>query len=211
MKRTEEAWMGFFASIDALWIHDGNPRRPHALLTSGNHSDGYFNGSFIIQRPAILSQACSDLILNCEKEYDFQLISRVVGSAMGAVTMAYEVACQLESATAFTEPTPDEREMILKRFEIKEGEFVLVVEDVITTGGTTLKTISSLEKAGAQILPVILVIFNRSGKKKLEGRRIVALIDRALSVWPPEDCPLCGMGSEPVRPKANWQELTAQY
>lgn len=204
--------MDCFRAMGALWIHDGNPEKLHALLTSGNHSDGYFNGSFIIQNPFALQQVCSDLVERYREEINLvstQGVITVVGSAMGAVTIAYEMARQLGYYTAFTEPTPDKERMILKRFDIEDNEIVLVVEDVITTGGTTLKTISSLEKVGAQILPVIPVIFNRSGKEKLDGREIIALIDQPLSVWTPEDCPLCEKGSEPVRPKANWQALTA--
>ena len=102
--------------------------------------------------------------------------------------------------------------MKLARFEIARGEKVLVVKDTISTGGSTLKTIEALQRAGAapgDILPSILCLVNRSGSDALAGRRLCALITTNIHTWQPGDCPLCKAGSKAVRPKANWKELTA--
>ena len=101
--------------------------------------------------------------------------------------------------------------MKLKRFDILPGSNALVVEDVFTTGETTRQTITALEEKGIVIWPIIGVLVNRSGENCLNGRQVVALIDRPMPIWSAEDCPLCKQGSEAIRPKANWTQLTAQY
>jgi orotate phosphoribosyltransferase len=137
----------------------------------------------------------------------------VIGSAMGAVCIAYEIAGQHGCLAGFTEPVKGDsgKQMVLKRFNVEPGDRVFVVEDVMTTGGTTLKTVKALKEAGAEILPIFAVLVNRSGKKNLDFIDIAALIDRAMPMWEPDDCPLCKKGSEPIRPKGNWDRLTAKY
>ncbi len=104
--------------------------------------------------------------------------------------------------------------MKLARFEVKPGQKVLVVEDTISTGGSTLKTIEGIEKSGVpveNILPYIVCLVNRSGSSKLGGRDIRALLTLNITNWKAEDCPYCKAGSQVVRPKADWAALTASY
>ncbi|MBT6690804.1 hypothetical protein HOB10_00520 [Candidatus Parcubacteria bacterium] len=210
-------WMDKFKKMGALWIHDENPERPHALLTSGKHSNGYFNGSKVIKNPRVLAEACHDLL---QISHAAQFTPRsVFGSAMGAVTIAHELARQMGIELGFTEPVETREQlditrkhMVLKRFSVVQNEKVIVAEDVMTTGGTTRKTIETLTKTGADVLGFILVLVNRSGQESLDGRRIIALIDHPMPFWEAEECPLCAQGSEAIRPKGreSWQELTAQ-
>jgi len=95
---------------------------------------------------------------------------------------SYELARQVGLYHGFTEPVQTDagKTMALKRFSVESYFSVLVAEDVMTTGGTTLKTINAIEKAGATVLPFICVIVNRSGKKDLEGRQIISLVEREL-------------------------------
>jgi orotate phosphoribosyltransferase len=135
----------------------------------------------------------------------------VIGSAFGAITLAYGVAEQLGARAGFTEKDGDG--MKLSRFEIAAGEKVLVVEDTISTGGSTLKTIEALHKAGVKdgdILPYIICLVNRSGSDELAGRKLRALITTTIHTWQPNECPLCKAGSQAVRPKSHWKELTAK-
>ncbi|MDD5750019.1 MAG: phosphoribosyltransferase family protein [Patescibacteria group bacterium] len=195
--------------MGALWIHDDNKRRPHALLSSGKHSNGFFNASLATSNPDVLHQLCKALL----RQVDFsrQLPQMVVGSAMGAVTMAYEIARQLDGKTeaGFTEKV--DQLMELKRFSIKRNHKVLVVEDVITTGGTTRKTIDAIERAGGALLPFILTLVNRSDSGQLDGYNIISLIQHHLPIWDADDCPLCRAGSKALRPKDNWDKLNASY
>jgi len=197
--------------LGALWIHDGNPQRPHALLTSGNHSNGFFNASFIICDPEELYRIWQWFhSLNYYRIYP----DWVFGSALGAINIAYEFARNYKNCKAgFTEPTivDGEKKMIVKRFEVKPGDTVVMVEDVMTTGGTTIRSIEALEQKGAIVHSEIYVIVNRSGKESLEGRKIIAFIDKEMPIWQPDECPLCKEGSQALRPKGNWDKLTAAY
>jgi len=201
-------WKKAFTEHGAIWIHDQKPSRPHALLTSGLHSDGFVNCTYITQQPALLRQILQDDDALGGK-LPTQRVNWVIGSAMGAVTFAYAVALQLEARAGFTEKEGDV--MKLSRFEIQPHENVLVVEDTISTGGSTLKTLDGIRKAGVsedRILPLIVCLVNRSGSDTLAGREIRSLIKPDIHTWKAEECPLCKAGSQAVRPKSHWLELT---
>jgi orotate phosphoribosyltransferase len=210
----EAGWIDKLTIIGAFWLHDGNSKRPHALLTSGRHSDGFFNGSRIIENPALLYPTMYDLVEKIGR-LPVQRLSDlwVIGSALGAGDLSYEIARQLKCRRGFTEPVEVDgiKTMELKRFELPSCAPVLLVEDVFTTGGTTEQTKLAVEKKGGVVLPVIGVLVNRSGKKELAGCQVVALIDREMPMWEPAVCPLCLRGSRAVRPKANWDLLTARF
>ncbi len=205
-------WAERFEKAGGLWIHNGDPKHPHALLTSGNHSNGFFNGSKIIEDPALLKSAATDLLRTWQMGWGSgPKVERVVGSAFGAITLAYELGKQLRAKTGFTEPIMEngEKRMEIRRFTIRPGEVVMVTEDVITTGGTTEQTIDELETRGAIVVSTICALVNRSDKKMLNGRRIIALVNYPMPIWTPNECPLCKEGSKAVRPKEHWNLLTA--
>jgi len=218
-------WKQLFQEHGAIWMHDGRPSRPHALLTSGLHSDGFVNCTFVTQRPELVRRIVSEpdgLAASFPREVgqasslsDGQdarptlKADWVIGSAFGAITLAYAVAERLGVRAGFTEK--DGEGMKLARFEVAPGEKVLVVEDTLSTGGSTLKTIAALRQAGvadSDILPCIICLVNRSGFTALSGRQIRALITTNIHTWPADSCPLCKAGSAAVRPKAHWKELT---
>lgn len=200
-------WRKVFEEHGAIWVHDKNPKRPHALLTSGMHSDGFVNCTKVTQHPDLLQRILSEpngLASRLPEQVDW-----VIGSALGAVTFAYAVAGALKVRAGFTEK--DGEAMKLARFEVAPNEKVLVVEDTISTGGSTLKTIEGIIKSGVsekQILPYIVCLVNRSGSGTLNGRELRALLTLDIHMWQAEQCPLCKEGSAVVRPKSHWHELT---
>ena len=208
-------WTQEFEQAGAIWLHDGNPKRPHAQLTSGLCSNGFVNCTLVTQRPHLLKRiltAPDGLTQHFPDAAQGERVDWVIGSALGAVTFAYAVAERLEAQAGYTEKDGDA--MKLARFEVLPGNWVLVVEDVISTGGSTLKTIDAIEKATgghSHITPFIVCLVNRSGKTHLGPHRIRALITPDIHTWKPEECPLCKQGSQAVRPKSHWKELTAVY
>ena len=200
-------WKSIFQEQGAIWIHDGAPSRPHALLTSGLHSDGFVNCSLVTQNAGLLEKIVTSvdgLAPRLQDKPDW-----VVGSALGAVTFAYAVALKVGAKAGFTEKDGDA--MKLARFEIQPHEKVLVVEDTISTGGSTLKTIEGILKTGVKqenLLPYIICLVNRSGSAALGGRELRALLTLDIHNWTAEECPLCKKGSAVVRPKSNWAALT---
>lgn len=224
-----ERWRDIFWRMGALWITDQNPKRPHALLTSGLHSGCFFNGEKVMEIPEMLNKVAYDL---AEKvvtilDPDFRVIDSglcgVVGPALGAITLAHDLARNLDGYAGrgsprkriFVEKDPENPDrMKLGRCEIEPGKTYLVCEDVITTAGSTRKTIECVKAAGGLLYPGVAAIFNRSGLSTVDGLPIVALIDKHLPTWKSEDCPLCKAGSEVIRPKnpaENWARLCANY
>lgn len=215
-------WIEQFQAKGALWIHDSNPRRPHALLTSGNHSNGYFNSDPIIEDAGLLSQACYALtdILKQTQPSVITEMTRVVGPAMGAIAIATLIAKHLQDyrtpsvlwGYTLKEGEGESKTMAIPpRVNIQPGESILLVEDVITTGSSILLAKQAVIDRGATPLPFILSLVNRSEGEWIEGMRIVSLIHHPMPIWKPIDCRLCHVGSQAIKPKTSWTELTAEY
>lgn len=205
-------WNVEFTRRGAIWVHSGNPKKPHALLTSGLHSDGFVNCTKVMQDPAFVSLFMSKDCTPSIADYLHGASSSgwVIGSAVGAVTFAYVVAEKLGYKAGYTEKDGDS--MKLARFEIGKDEKVLVVEDTITSGGTTLKTLEAIRKAGVpdeNVYPKIVCIVNRSGAPEIADKEICELLYLNIKTWEAGVCPLCAQGSIAVRPKSHWADLVA--
>ncbi len=217
-----EYWIQKYEGKEALWIHDGLPARPHALLTSGRHSSGFFNSELITEDPLILDEACEHLAFLIQKEANVHAIDRVVGPAMGAITVAHDLARQIGNKRghsclrAYAEKELDifgnVRGMRFIRTAIQPGDYILLCEDVITTGTSIGLTACAVTDAGGIVLPYVIALINRSGHAMIDGKEIIALINREMPVWEADVCPLCAKGSEAIRPKGteNWARLTAE-
>ena len=205
----ETDWSQKLMDAGALWRLNSEADGAHAKLTSGKHSDGYCNGAKIVQDPQLVSEVAAGIIANIKLELGDKKPDWVVGPAYGAITYAHEVAKQWGTKFGFTEVeyTDEGKMQVLKRFEIPKGESVLVIEDVITTGGSALKTVNVLKEAGVDVLPYVPIILNWSGQSEIEGFKIVPLIDAKMNVYDPDDCELCKSGHEAVRPKYDWDKL----
>jgi orotate phosphoribosyltransferase len=219
MIRNEEEWIGHYQLKDALWIHDGDVKRPHALLTSGKHSNGFFNSRLIIPDEVLLRDAVSDLLEQFTLlGEDVSKIKCVVGPQTGATKLAELISIQISKYTKYecSWASPSKggsggnKLMVFadKDLDILHSKSVLLCEDVITTGGSIDLATKAIVNAGGIVVPFVLVLVNRSGVTEVNGRKIVSLINRAMPIWTPEECPLCKIGSEPVRPKDKWSQLT---
>lgn len=216
-------WIGAYKKKDALWIHDGNPKRPHALLTSGKHSNGFFNSRLVIPDEVLLTEAALDLVEIFASAYGgyFEDVEVVVGPQTGATKLAElvsgEFAKKTNSQCFSSSPAKGEidgeRVMIFSDEDLKllSGKSVLLCEDVISTGGSIDLTAEAVVNAGGVVMPYVLTLVNRSGLSEIGCRRVISLIDREMPMWEPDDCPLCKQGSEAVRPKDNWKLLNAEY
>lgn len=222
MHRDEEGWMNVYREKDAFWLHNGNPKFPHALLTSDKHSNGFFNSRLVIPDDVLMREAASDLIEKLNLQIDLKVtIEMVTGPQTGATKLAMlicdEVAGFTRSPCLWSSPAKgeiDEIKVMIFNDEDQnrlKGKSILLCEDVLTTGGSVDLTVDASVNAGGTVLPYVLVLVNRSGLKEVNGKKIIALIDREMPMWEPDDCPLCKQGSVVVRPKDNWNVLTALY
>lgn len=166
----------------------------HFELTSGRHSARYLQCARIFQDARYAEELCAGL---AEKLGDLE-IGLVVGPAVGAVQMAYEVSRQLGVKNIFTER--ENGKMTLRRgFSISPGERVLIVEDVITTGGSVREVIDVVKKSGG-VLAAVSCIVDRTGGKIDFETRFEALVSLETISYAPEECPLCEKGLPITKP-----------
>lgn len=168
----------------------------HFLLTSGRHSNKYLQCAKIFRNTKYSEELCGALAGLFENEG----ISVVIGPAMGAVQMAYEVSRHLACENFFTERA-ENGEMVLRRgFEIEPGARVLVVEDVVTTGGSVREVIELVKAAGGTIAGVGSIV-DRTGGKIDFGFPFKAVYMADVTSWNADECPLCKEGkTESVKP-----------
>jgi len=166
----------------------------HFVLSSGLHSTNYLQCALLLQHPAEATrfgQALAD-------QFRDQRVETVAAPAIGGLIIGYEVARSLGARFIWTE-----REaglMTLRRgFTVRPGEGVLVVEDVITTGGSTRETIETLQSAGARVIGAASIIDRSSGRANVGVPR-VALATLDVPSVNPDACEACARGEEAVKP-----------
>ncbi len=159
----------------------------HFLLSSGRHSNRYFQCALLLAHPKLAEDLARALVHKLPQNVDL-----VIGPALGAVTWAYEVGRALNKRAFFTERT--DKVMELRRgFAIQPGERVLVVEDVLTTGGSAREVLAVVKAQGG--VPVgVASIVNRSGSTnpfEAEGIPYTSLAEVKVESWDAASCPLC--------------------
>lgn len=166
----------------------------HFVLSSGLHSPVYLQCAIALQSTAVAKEF-GDAIA---ERFRSQKIETVASPAIGGIVIGYEVARQLDLQFIWTER--EQGRMTLRRgFTVSKGERVLVVEDVITTGGSTRETIEALREAGAEIIAAASII-DRSGGKAEVGVPHVSLATLEVLAVDPSDCDLCKRGESASKP-----------
>lgn len=166
----------------------------HFVLSSGLHSERYIQCALVLQRPRIAERLCAELATRL----GHLGASVVVAPALGGVIVAHEVARALGTRALFTERHMGA--MSLRRgFSFLPGEPALVVEDVITTGGSTLETITCIKQAGANVVGAGALI-DRSGGGVDLGVPKASLVTLIVQNYNPSSCPLCKSGIPLVKP-----------
>ncbi len=166
----------------------------HFILSSGRHSDRYIQCALVLQHPRVAEQLCIELSPRLGRLG----AKTVVAPALGGVIVAHEVARALGLRALFTER--QNGEMTLRRgFRLDQGEPVLVVEDVITTGKSTRETADCVEDAGGKVVGIGALI-DRSGGKVEFDHPMAALVTMNVETYDPDDCPLCKAGKPAVKP-----------
>jgi len=166
----------------------------HFRLSSGRHAARYLQCARLLQYPDVAGPLCAQLASKFKDERP----TVVVGPAIGAIVVSYEVARALGLKSLFTER--ENGEMVLRRgFNINPADRVLVVEDVITTGGSTKEVIEAVRKLGATVIGVGVIADRSAGKVDL-GVPIKALVSIKIESFLPEECPLCAEGIPAIKP-----------
>ncbi len=185
MSLNEQQILDIFIKTDALL-------QGHFLLTSGRHSNQYFQCAKVLQYPNYTSDVC-EVLSEYFNNYD---IDTVIAPAMGGIIVGYEVARQLGKRSVFTER--ENNVMTLRRgFTLSPDEKVLVCEDVVTTGGSVFEVIDIVKKSGAKVIGVASIVDRSNGKVDFGYPFRSSLKLEAVS-YPAEQCPICSMGKIPL-------------
>lgn len=172
----------------------GGMLKGHFLLTSGRHSDTYMQCAKLFVYPPQAKILCGEL---CKKLEGLK-IDIVVSPAVGGILMGYQVAQILDIPNIFFER--QDGVMTLRRgFSLEKGSKVLVVEDVVTTGGSVKEVIEQVEKAGAEVVAAASIVDRSNGKVDF-GRKFISLLSMDIVSYEADGCPLCKQGSVAVKP-----------
>jgi len=220
---TSEEILRWFESEDAYWGYPGEPtaEKAHALLTSGLHSDGFFDCLQILRYPnitEILGRQLAkriDAFLPERREVDW-----VVSSSYAAITLGHEVAKAFSAIFMMAEKDEkDPKKMVWRRMTIPADARVLQVEELITTSGTFQEVYRGVKEGNSEkvnfCIPIAALVhrpekLSVTYESELGGRPVVALLEKEIRVYPPLECPYCKAGSPLYRPKTHWAELTGK-
>lgn len=157
----------------------------HFILSSGKHSDKYVQCAKLIQNPKYCEEVAK-IIVEKVKQAGIK-VDLCVGPAMGGIIIAYEVARALGVDAIFTER--ENNEMTLRRgFEIKEGQKVIIVEDVITTGKSSFETVDVIKAHGGDVVALTSIV-NRSHVDEINGLPLISAVKIEVNAWDPDELP----------------------
>jgi orotate phosphoribosyltransferase len=180
-----------------LFLKTGAYLQGHFRLTSGLHSSEYLQCAKVLASPDYAEFLGQELAKKLPAASGVQV---VVSPAIGGIVIGHEVARALRVRSLFAERDGSTKEMTLRRgFEIKGGERAVVIEDVITTGGSTKEVIRLLQGLGAEVLAAGSII-DRSGGAADVGLPRVALETLNATTYNPDACPLCRQSIPFVKP-----------
>jgi len=176
----------------------------HFVLSSGRHSPVYLQCALVLQDPREAEEFGRSIAERLQTEN----VQTVASPAIGGLIIGHEVARALGARFIWTER--QDGAMILRRgFSVSPGERVVVVEDVVTTGGSTRETIATLTAAGAQVLAAASIIDRSAGRVDVGVPRMsLATLD--VPTANPADCELCLRGEPAIKPGSRKAEARRQ-
>ena len=169
----------------------------HFVLSSGRHSDAYVEKFDLLRQPVQTQAVCADIA----DRFRDQRVDVVVGPTTGGVILAFEVGRQLGVAAAYAERTADgdtTREF-RRGTTFNHDDRILVVDDILTTGGSVRETLAALAELSVQVVGAIVLV-DRSGGGVDIGVPLNALATLDVTTWDATDCPLCARGDAVTHP-----------
>ncbi len=172
-------------STEELFVKSGAILKGHFLLTSGLHSPVYWEKFQVLQFPSYTEQLCRMIATHFKN----QGVQIVAGPTTGGIILAHEVARQMGVRSLFAEKEGSER-TFRRGFNIAPGERVLVVDDILTTGGSIREVISAVNRLNGRVIG-IGVLVNRSEQEVDFGAPLFACHRSVTPTYTPQNCPLC--------------------
>ncbi len=182
------------AEVLTIFRHSGALLEGHFRLSSGLHSPGYLQCALVLQHPRAaerLGAALADIVRSLGAV-------TVLSPAMGGIVIGQEVGRGLGVRAIFAE-RQDGALTLRRGFALDPGEKVLIVEDVVTTGGSTRETMDVARAAGAIVVGACAIVDRSGGKQGLDVP-FHALLPMDVTTYQPDDCPLCTQGLAVTKP-----------
>ena len=181
-----------------MFVKSGALKEGHFLLSSGLHSPQYMQCALVLEEPRRAERLGRELAALLEKA------QAVISPALGGVVIGHEVARATGARFLFTERESTGRAVLRRGFALRPGERVVVVEDVVTTGGSTREVIEVARAAGAEVLAVAAIV-DRSGGRADFGMPFFSLLSMEVPAFAPEKCELCRSGVPVEKPGSRKQ------
>ena len=192
-----ETVLKLFKDCDALL-------QGHFKLTSGKHSEWYFEKIRLIEKPAALERIVDLLAERIRREVpDFDY---VVSPAYGAIAIGFLAALKLGKKFAFTQRT-EEKMTIRSGFSGLDGSRAVIVEDILTTGGSIQEVIACLKEHQVAVAATYVLVDRTGGAVPIEGKPVGSLLALKVEAFEPDVCPFCAKGLPLTKPGASDKKL----
>ena len=184
------------SDVERVFREAGAFREGHFVLASGRHSPRYVEKFQVLQWPARTAALCADIARWARSLGP----ATIAGPTTGGIIIAHEVARQMEIRAVYAERTEGGPGREFRRgFELGSGERVVVVDDIMTTGGSVQETIAAVRRSGAQVVGAAVFVDRSGGATKLD-LPLHALWTVDIPTHSPEDCPQCAKGVPLAKP-----------
>ncbi|HEY8602291.1 MAG TPA: orotate phosphoribosyltransferase [Thermomicrobiales bacterium] len=182
--------------VAAILREVGAMQEGHFLLSSGRHADRYIEKFALLMRPRETEQVCRMIA----EHYADAAIDTVAGPTTGGILLAFEIARQLGIRAVYAERATNGPEREFRRgATFRTGERVLVIDDIMTTGGAIRETLAALAPYAVETIGVAVLV-DRSGGRVDLGLPLFATLQTDIATFAPDDCPLCREGLPLVKP-----------
>lgn len=190
--------------VEEMLRDSGALMEGHFLLTSGRHSQFYVEKFRLLEQPRVTSVLCGELA----RRFASDKIECVVGPVTGGIILAFEVARQLGCRAVYAERGEGGSGFVFRRgFQLKKNERVLVVEDIVTTGGSARQVVELCQSEGADVIGVGLLVDRSGGVADFGTSRVEPLLKMQIETYAPDEVPATltekfGVGIKPGSSKA---------
>ena len=185
--------------IEAILRETGAIKEGHFLLSSGRHSGQYIEKFELLHRPRETEAVCREFAAR----FAGAGVEVVAGPTTGGILLAFEVARQLGVAAVYAERAAEASGSARREFRrgwaFRPGERVLVIDDILTTGGSVRETLAALARHPVEPVAVAVLV-DRSGGQVDFGTPLVSLLQTDIATYDPAECPLCQAGLPLVKP-----------
>jgi len=166
----------------------------HFQLTSGLHSPQYFQCARVLQYPKYLHLFAGQIA----QHFEYSDVEVVISPAIGGIVVGTEVGRMMRVRSVFAERNNGKMEL-RRGFELRPGERALVVEDVVTTGGSVFEVVELVKQAKGRLAGVGYIVDRSNGKLKFDAKHF-SVLQLDVVTYKPDECPLCQQGVEVIKP-----------